>query len=123
MLPSEPELPVTLAKAWEAVRAEWDHDARHSAFIELCAQQQHLPDAGALYRGVKEREPERAEVAEKQLQRIMARALTMLAQHAPPPVAPGARRLVLLAAVLLAAVLMGSAAMAATRLVSEATSW
>jgi hypothetical protein len=92
MLPHEPSLPEPLAHAWEAVRADWQSEARHAAFIELCAQQQRLPDAGALYRGVKEREPAHAEQAEQQLQRIMARALVMLAQQAPQPVAPGARR-------------------------------
>lgn len=118
MLPPEPSLPEALAQAWEAVRADWQSDARHTAFIELCAQQQHLPDAGALYRRVKEREPEHAEQAERQLQRIMARALVMLAQQAPQPVAPNARRWVLLLAIAVASVLMGSAIFAATRLVS-----
>lgn len=123
MLPPEPVLPEVLAKAWETVRAEWADEARHAAFIELCAQQQRLPDAGALYRGVKEREPERAELAERQLQRIMARALSMLAQHAPQPIAPSARRVVLLVAVVVSGLLMGSAIFAATRLVSAGSSW
>jgi hypothetical protein len=118
MLPHEPSLPEDLGHAWEAVRADWQSEARHAAFIELCAQQRRLPDAGALYRGVKEREPERAEQAERQLQRIMARALVMLAQQAPQPVAPNARRVVMLLAVVVAGLLMGSAIFAATRLVS-----
>jgi len=118
MLPPEPSLPEALAHAWEAVRADWQSDARHAAFIELCAQQQRLPDAGALYRSVKERDPEQAEQAERQLQRIMARALVMLAQQAPQPVAKSARRAVLLLAIVVAGLLMGSAIFAATRLVS-----
>lgn len=123
MLPYEPVLPEVLAQAWEGVRAEWANEARHTAFIELCAQQQRLPDAGALYRGVKESDPERAELAERQLQRIMARALAMLAQHAPQPIAPNARRVVLVVAVAVSAFLMGSAIFAATRLVSAGGSW
>ena len=67
---------------------------------------------------MKEREPERAEQAERQLQGIMARALVMLAQQAPQPVAPNARRVVMLLAVVVAGLLMGSAIFAATRLVS-----
>ncbi len=123
MLPHEPVLPEALASAWEAVRGDWGSDARHAAFIELCAQQQRLPDAGALYRGVKEREPEQAEVAEQQLQRIMARALVMLAQQAPQPVSASARRVVTGVAILLTAFLMGSAIFAASRLVSAGSSW
>ena len=45
-------------------------------------------------------------------------ALVMLAQQAPQPVAPNARRVVMLLAVVVAGLLMGSAIFAATRLVS-----
>ena len=67
--------------------------------------------------------PSAADVAERQLQRIMARAMAMLAQHAPPQVTPSARRVLLLLAILVAGLLMGSALLAATRLVSEGSSW
>jgi hypothetical protein len=53
----------------------------------------------------------------------MARALAMLAQHAPPPVAPNARRIVTGVALVLTAFLMGSAIFAASRLVSTSSSW
>jgi hypothetical protein len=89
MLPHEPSLPEPLAHAWEAVRADWQSEARHAAFIELCAQQRRLPDAERpLPGGEGARARTHAEQAEQQLQRIMARALVMLAQQAPQPVAP-----------------------------------
>ncbi|MCA9574600.1 MAG: hypothetical protein R3B40_02690 [Polyangiales bacterium] len=119
MLPPDPPLPDDLAAAWEAVQHDWDTDSRHAAFIELCAAQGRLPDAGALYRRVREELPEHATVAEQQQQRIMARALVMLAQHAPERAGPGARRVVLAAAVVVAIVMMTSAVWAASRLLAN----
>lgn len=119
MLPHEPTLPEDLATAWESVLSDWSSDAPHVAFIELCAMRGRLADAGALYRRAKELDAERAELAEKQLQRIMARALAMLAQHTPVARDNVAvRRLALAVAVVVAGLMMGSALWAVTRLLA-----
>jgi hypothetical protein len=119
MLPPEPDLPDDLAAAWDAVQADWSAEPRHAAFIELCVAAGRLPDAGTLYRRCKELQPERAAVAERQLQRIMGRALAMLADRPPSRAAPNARWVVLLFGVLIAALMMGSAIWAAARLLAR----
>lgn len=120
MPPPEPTLPEDLAAAWDHVLREWGDPPRHAAFIELCALRGHLGDAGALYRRIQEDDPARAAVATEQLQRIMGRAMAMLAAQAPAaPVGVGARRMLMVVAVVVAAALMGSAVWAATQLVAR----
>ena len=119
MLPPDPTLPDDLAAAWEAVQEDWGVETRHAAFIERCAAAGHLPSAGVLYRRAKELQPERALVAEQQLQRIVARAFVMLAQQTPARQAAGARRAVLVVAVVVAGLMMGSAIWAAARLLAN----
>lgn len=75
-----------LEALWENVLARWDDDKAHAAFLQYAQRGMHLPEAGARYRRIKDGEPERAEMAQKQLQALMVLALALLQERQQEPV-------------------------------------
>lgn len=65
-------------EAWERLSSHWDDDEAHRKFIGLCATMSRLPDAGRLYREVRDRDETRRAVAEKQIDRLLTRAMQSL---------------------------------------------
>ncbi len=114
-----PELPAELEVAWRHALEEWDAEARHTAFIELCALRGRLADAGKLYRRVRETEPERALSAQRQIDRVIARAMATMDRQVRPAPNPTPRRLVLALALVVAGGMMASALYAAMSLASR----
>lgn len=98
--PPDEELDDALEAAWARAEAEWDDDDAHRKFIALCAGFGRLDAAGGRYRAVRESDPERAEVAKKQIDRIVAHAMaTLQVTRTEPSERP--RRSLLLAALVL----------------------
>jgi hypothetical protein len=80
--------------AWERVVAQWESEPAHKAFLTLASSTSRLAEAGRRYREVAEREPERAEVAKRQIERVTALAMQNLATLKSEP-APPSRKLLL----------------------------
>lgn len=64
--------------AWRRVEERWDDEKAHSAFLTLSASADRLAEAGRRYREVRERDPERAEVATAQIDRLLGLAMQNL---------------------------------------------
>jgi hypothetical protein len=105
-----------LEEAWAALDEAWDDDERHRKFIALCQTLGRLPEAGRRYREAREgEEPERAKVAERQIDRLLTAAMKNLEPlRAEPP--RRTRSALLLAAVLITLTLVGIALWAIPRL-------
>jgi hypothetical protein len=67
-----------LETLWSRVLEAWDEDKPHHALLEYAIRAQKLPDVAALYRTTKERDPARAERAQKKLDGIVIAATQML---------------------------------------------
>lgn len=66
-----------IAVAWEKVDLAWDEDREHERLLELARVVDRLADVARLYREARER-PERRARAERQLDRLLAIALSNL---------------------------------------------
>jgi hypothetical protein len=78
--------------AWAAVEANWGDADAHRRFIALCALQGALPTAGKRYREIRDSDPARRDFARRQIDAVMASALSNLdLTRAPRPA--GRRRL------------------------------
>lgn len=93
--PMQPTDPV--ADAWRRLLEQWDDDDAHCKFIGLCATMDRLPDAGRLYREVRESDGERRAIAEKQIDRLLAHAMQSLEAHRTEPPKRSPRTLLLIA--------------------------
>ncbi|HET8725039.1 MAG TPA: hypothetical protein VFM53_12650 [Anaeromyxobacteraceae bacterium] len=106
-------------EAWAGLRARWDDEPAHRAFLDRFADLPGLARAGARYRAVLEAEPGDAPALrgrDEVLRRATAMALAAAPRPAPrPDGAPGTRRWLFLAAGALLAVLAGAAALALLR--------
>ncbi|MCA9608136.1 MAG: hypothetical protein KC619_21150 [Myxococcales bacterium] len=71
---------------WQEVLAAFDDEAAHKKFLTLCAGLDRLGDAGARYRPIKD-DPEdpRAEMAKKQVDRLLVLAMQNLDVIKTPP--------------------------------------
>lgn len=69
---------VMLDTAWDEVDQAWDDDGAHQRLLTLLDAGDCLADGAARYRRAKERDPARAERADKMLSAITARALAKL---------------------------------------------
>ncbi|MFT3921262.1 MAG: hypothetical protein QM778_01880 [Myxococcales bacterium] len=82
--PQEPLDPIE--SAWAELEANWDDDQAHRRFIALCVTQGALPTAGQRYRHVRDSDPSRSQVASRQIEAVMAAALSTLdLSRSPPP--------------------------------------
>lgn len=62
---------------WSHVDQHWDNEAAHEALLQQCASPEQLAEIAKRYRRQTER-PERTHIAERQLQRIAALAMSRL---------------------------------------------
>jgi hypothetical protein len=86
----------TLDALWSRVEASWDDDKPHQALLEYAITAQRLPDVAGRYRAVKDRDPARAERAQKKLDGIVIAATQMLmAMKTPADQAKPSRALTL----------------------------
>jgi hypothetical protein len=69
-----------LTQVMAQAEREWDNQALHAAILELCSEPSELASVAKWYRR-HTAIPERAEVAEAQLRRVTARAVTHLESH------------------------------------------
>ena len=68
----------TLEKAWEAVDRGWEDPDTHKKFMTLCDGFGRLDIAGGHYRDTRESDPQRAPIADEQLEKIVSRAMQKL---------------------------------------------
>jgi len=76
VLPSRSVKPID--EAWGRVEAEWEDDEAHKRFVGVCVALDQLPEAGRRYRQVRERDPLRREVAERQIDNLIVLATQQL---------------------------------------------
>jgi hypothetical protein len=99
-------------QAWEKVERAWDDPDAHRRFIALCRALGRLPDAGRLYREVRERDDLRRSTAEARIADLLSAAtLELEAQRSEPP-AGRSRRWLTLIGLLVMLALMAAAARA-----------
>jgi hypothetical protein len=67
-----------LEAAWARLLERWDDPEAHKKFRALCAQQDRLDFAGLRYREVQGRDEARAEVAKREIGKIIAVAVAQL---------------------------------------------
>lgn len=65
-------------EAWATVEAAWGDEEAHRRFLGVCTALERLPEAGKRYRRVRESDPARAEVATKQIDRLLGLATQQL---------------------------------------------
>ncbi len=104
-----------IESAWQRVLAAWDDEKAHKAFLMLCASTGQLSEAGRRYRDVRERDPERAEIAKAQIDRVLGLAMQSLATLKTEPTARSARTKVLLVAMGVSGAMIAAALWAALR--------
>ena len=103
-----PDMTPALESAWAKVDEAWDDEAAHEKLVALCASLGRLDFAGRRYRSVRERDPARAEQAQKSIDRIVVLAMQTLELHRDPP-PPSPKRVLFPVAMLLVAALVGTA--------------
>ncbi|MCB9632338.1 MAG: hypothetical protein H6721_09435 [Sandaracinus sp.] len=103
-----PDVTGALESAWAKVEDAWDDPASHDKLIALCASLGRLDFAGGRYREIREKDPERAERAQKSIDRIVVLAMQTLELHRDPaPANP--KRILFPIALLVVAALVGTA--------------
>lgn len=104
----DPDVDPVLETGWEKVEAEWEDPRAHDRWIALCAAMGRLELAGRRYRSVREADPERAERAQKSIDRVVVIAMqTLELSREPPP--PPPKRVLLPVALLIMLTLIGTA--------------
>ena len=104
-----------IESAWQRVLAEWDDEKAHKAFLMLCASTGQLAEAGRRYRDVRERDPERADAAKAQIDRVLGLAMQSLSALKTEPTARSARTKVLLIAMGVSGAMIATAVWAVLR--------
>lgn len=69
----------SLAPAWEHVLRDWNDEVAHRKFLALCSATDRLAEAGRCYRTVRDNDPERAEMASRQIDELLSLAMQNLA--------------------------------------------
>lgn len=94
--------------AWDALQEAWDEPGAHKRFLAVCVGHDRLKDAGMRYRSVIDGDdPKRRAVAERQIDRILASAMSNLEAHRTPP--PRRNTKLLLVALVVFVLLVGGA--------------
>jgi hypothetical protein len=76
------QLDATGEKLWADLRASWNDEALHDAFVKHCSVSGRLPAAGRLYRALLDREPGNA-LATRMQARIVGMATALLTPTQP----------------------------------------
>lgn len=98
-----------LEQAWDKVDRAWGDPETHRRFLALAQATGRLAVAGRRYRQVASENPERADEAQRQVDRVIALAMQGLTVERQPPKG-GPRRVVLLIGYLLALALLACVA-------------
>ena len=75
----------SIERAWAEVEAAWSEPEAHKRFLVVCDSLGLLAEAGRRYRAVKEGDPERRAVAEKQIDALLALAMTRMTADKTEP--------------------------------------
>lgn len=67
-----------IEEAWAEVEAEWEDAEAHRRFVGVCMALDRLPEAGKRYRKVQESDPNRGDVAAKQIDKLIVVATQQL---------------------------------------------
>jgi len=102
--------------AWAEVEADWSSEAAHKKFLTLCASLDRLAEAGKRYRAVKESDPERAEVATAQIDRLLGLAMQNLQVLKSEPRTRSGKQVLFLIALGISGALVVTALMAMLRM-------
>ena len=102
--------------AWAEVEADWSSEAAHKKFLTLCASLDRLAEAGKRYRAVKESDPERAEVATAQIDRLLGLAMQNLQVLKSEPRTRSGKQVLFLIALGICGALVVTALMAMLRM-------
>jgi hypothetical protein len=114
-MPSRSEATDVVESAWQRVLREWEDEKAHKAFLMLCASTGQLAEAGRRYRDVRERDPERAEVAKAQIDRVLGLAMQSLSTLKTEPTQRSARTKMLLIAMGVSGAMIAAALWAVLR--------
>jgi hypothetical protein len=73
-----------LARAWEAVEADWSSDDAHRRFLALCAASGKLSEAGRRYRLARDADPAREPEAKRRIDAVLALATEQMFRNQTP---------------------------------------
>jgi hypothetical protein len=107
--PGMAEDPDPVEQAWAQLVEQWEEAEAHRRFLGLCAALGRLPEAGSRYRNVRNTaaDPERRAIAEQQIDRLLAFAVSTLEQVRTDPGPHPARPVLLAVGVVLTALMVG----------------
>lgn len=97
-------------EAWGKVEEAWGDAEAHRRFVGVCMALDRLPDAGRRYREIRERDPARAEAAERHIDKLLVLATQQLQDTRVVPETRGHKRTLTWVAFLIMLVLMGAGA-------------
>lgn len=100
-----PESGDPIERAWEEVDRSWEDEALHARLLEVGRSVGRLGEVGRRYREVRERNPDRAAVAGRQIDRIVGIAMSGLVPS-PPDEQRVTRRIVVGVGIVVALVLV-----------------
>ncbi|MFK7991763.1 MAG: hypothetical protein AB8I08_37445 [Sandaracinaceae bacterium] len=102
--------------AWIEVEANWTDEGAHKRFLMLCQGLDRLSEAGTRYRAVKDADPERREVAEAQIDRLLGLAMQQLQVLKTEPKRRSGKMVLLLLAVGVSGSMIATALMLLSRM-------
>lgn len=102
--------------AWREVQADWASERAHKKFLTLCASLDRLAEAGKRYRAVKDSDPDRAEVASEQIDRLLGLAMQNLQVLKSEPKTRSGKQVLFLIALGISGALVVTAVMAMLRM-------
>jgi hypothetical protein len=70
---------------WSRALEAWDDDKPHHALLEYALRAQKLPELAGRYRAIKEKDPQKADRAQKKLDGIVIAATQMMMAMKSPP--------------------------------------
>lgn len=76
--PNGAPLPQGVESAWQQVLASWSDEDQHKKFLAVCEALGCLDEAGARYKSIRDSDPDRAELARLQIDRLIGLAFSKL---------------------------------------------
>lgn len=102
--------------AWAEVDENWEDEGAHKRFLMLCQGLDRLSEAGTRYRAIKESDPDRREVAEAQIDRLLGLAMQQLQVLKTEPKQRSGKMVLLLIAVGVSGSIIATALMLLSRM-------